>query len=112
LENIQTTLQERARTHGDYRYVSHMAQNLKTTLKSSSFYNDLDYYMIEALEMIATKQGRILAGNALEKEHWRDIAGYAMLVVNEIDRAEREQLMDRAMSSVRVEEPNDQQPTE
>jgi SAM-dependent MidA family methyltransferase len=89
-----------------------MAQNLKTTLKSSSFYNDLDYYMIEALEMIATKQGRILAGNALEKEHWRDIAGYAMLVVNEIDRAEREQLMDRAMSSVRVEEPNDQQPTE
>jgi SAM-dependent MidA family methyltransferase len=89
-----------------------MAQNLKTTLKSSSFYNDLDYYMIEALEMIATKQGRILAGNAREKEHWRDIAGYALLVVNEIDRAEREQLMDRAMSSVRVEEPNDQQPTE
>jgi hypothetical protein len=89
-----------------------MAQNLKTTLKSSSFYNDLDYYMIEALEMIATKEARILAGNAREKEHWRDIAGYAMLVVNEIDRAEREQLMDRAMASVRVEEPNDQQPTE
>lgn len=89
-----------------------MAQNLKTTLKASSFYNDLDYYMIEALEMIATKEARILAGNAREKEHWRDIAGYAMLVVNEIDRAEREQLMDRAMASVRVEEPNDQQPTE
>ncbi len=112
MENIQTTLQERARTHGDYRYVSHMAQNLKTTLKASSFYNDLDFYMIEALEMIATKEARILAGNAREKEHWRDIAGYAMLVVNEIDRAEREQLMDRAMASVRVEEPNDQQPTE
>lgn len=68
--------------------------------------------MIEALEMIATKEARILAGNASEKEHWRDIAGYAMLVVNEIDRAEREQLMDRAMASVRVEENNDQQPTE
>ena len=111
-ENIQDTLKDRARTHGDYRYVSQMSQHLKNTLKSSSFYNDLEFYMVESLEMIQTKEARILAGDARQKEHRRDIAGYAMLVVNELDRAEREYAMERAMASVRVEEPNDQQPTE
>ena len=92
--------------------MAQMSQNLKHTLKSSSFYNDLDFYMAEALDMISMKQARILAGNARVRDHWKDIAGYAMLVVNELERTDREAHMERVMEVARVEEPNDEQPTE
>lgn len=112
MESIQDILKQRAASHGDYRFVAQMSQNLKHTLKSSSFYNDLDFYMAEALDMISMKQARILAGNARVRDHWKDIAGYAMLVVAELERTDREAHMDRVMETSRVEEPNDKQPTE
>jgi hypothetical protein len=41
--------------------------------------------MAETLDMIAHKIGRIIAGNAAEPDHWRDIAGYAQLVANRLE---------------------------
>ncbi len=109
---VNDIIKQRAQSHGDYRYVSKMSQDLKHTLKSSSFYNDLEFYMAEALDMISMKQARILAGNARARDHWLDIAGYAMLVVSELERSDRELHMERVMETTRVEEPNDQQPVE
>jgi hypothetical protein len=37
------------------------------------------------LEMIAHKIARILSGDPNHRDHWEDIAGYAELVVREID---------------------------
>lgn len=109
---VNDIIKQRSQSHGDYRYVSKMSQDLKNTLKSSSFYNDLDFYMAEALDMICMKEARILAGNARMRDHWLDIAGYAMLVVNELERSDREMHMDRVMETARVEEGHDQQPAE
>lgn len=39
----------------------------------------------EAMEMIVHKIGRIIHGNPHEADHWRDIAGYALLAVREIE---------------------------
>ena len=41
--------------------------------------------MIEALDLICNKLGRIANGDPTYDDSWRDIAGYAQLVVNELE---------------------------
>ena len=93
MENIQNVLTERARTHGDFEHVAKMSQNLKHMMKSTRAFQDLDFYMAESLETIATKIARILSGNCFDKDHWADISGYATLVVRQIERVEMERLI-------------------
>ena len=45
----------------------------------------------EALDMIAHKIGRIINGNPHYKDSWVDIAGYAQLVVDELEAGEQEE---------------------
>lgn len=74
-------LAERATTHGDYGNHARITQNLKVTLYSH--YTDKHTVAArEALEMIAHKIGRILAGDPDFRDHWDDIAGYAKLVAD------------------------------
>ena len=47
--------------------------------------NSLSPQQQEALEMICHKIARIVAGNPNFVDHWRDIAGYATLVANELE---------------------------
>ncbi len=75
-----TILDERQKTHGDYYRVAATAQELKDVLRRGKNWKTLDDTERETLEMIATKIGRILAGNPHEIDHWRDIAGYAQLI--------------------------------
>lgn len=73
-------LDEREKTHGDYYCVAMMAQELKDVMRRGKNWKTLDDTQREALEMIASKIGRILSGNPHEVDHWRDIAGYAALI--------------------------------
>jgi hypothetical protein len=73
-------LDEREKTHGSYFSVSTMAQSLKDAMRRGKNWEELDDPQRESLEMIASKIGRILSGNPHESDHWRDIAGYAMLI--------------------------------
>jgi hypothetical protein len=41
----------------------------------------------EGIEMIEHKLCRILCGDPNFRDHWQDIAGYAMRVLEEIDRS-------------------------
>lgn len=99
--NVNEILDQRGATHGDYELQSFYAQNLKMPVQqhrakqmqrqqqqgvqSSS---DMSYGQYEALEMIAHKMGRILAGNPNFQDHWDDIAGYATLVSRQIAKKE------------------------
>ena len=74
-------LAERAKTHGDYYDTAAYAQHLKEVMRKGKNWSLLDDAQRETLEMVASKIGRILAGNPHEADHWRDIAGYAELVV-------------------------------
>ena len=68
----------RHNTHGDWHQQSGFAQELKALIRENGG-ADLPAFQAEALEMIAVKISRILAGNNMEPYHWDDIAGYARL---------------------------------
>lgn len=84
MTDIKDVLEERANTHGDFGQVSVIAQRLKDEMRGGGFggypgYSELTSWQCEALDMIASKIARILAGNADEPDHWLDIEGYARL---------------------------------
>ena len=48
-------------------------------------WNNLTSSQKEALDMIQHKIGRILNGDPTYDDSWKDIAGYATLIVNELN---------------------------
>jgi hypothetical protein len=85
--DISAILAEREKTHGNYEIHAAITQDLKRVMRNHVCDLDrrLDDDMQESLDMIAHKIGRIIAGNAAEPDHWRDIAGYAQLVANRLE---------------------------
>ncbi len=70
-------IEARAKTHGDYKLQSKLAQDLKTRIRQEG--GNLSPQQLEALEMICVKIARITCGNPQEPDHWLDISGYALL---------------------------------
>lgn len=95
--NIEAILDERKRTHGEYRDHARYTQMIKHIVRfafderAQRNQSVLSEIACETLDMIAHKIGRILAGDPLEPDHWDDIAGYAKLVSDRIreDRLSR-----------------------
>ena len=85
-DNIEAILAERQKTHGDYATHAQITQGLKMFMREYRSHIMLTSAQAEALDMIAHKIGRILAGNPDYKDHWVDIAGYAQLVVKELEK--------------------------
>ncbi len=84
LEMTEALLAERGKTHGDYTQMSNIIQSIKANMRSGSMNDKLTHGQREALEMIATKIGRIVEGDPNCIDHWRDIAGYATLAADRI----------------------------
>jgi hypothetical protein len=82
--SVHSLLDQREKTHGDFRYVAVVAQTLRHTFRSSGNWAALSRDKQEALDMIASKIGRVLAGDPDCKDHWEDIAGYATLVARSL----------------------------
>jgi hypothetical protein len=76
---VEDTLTERGKNYGDFTDNSLIAQQIKSGYRASIKYASLDFYMREALEMIASKIGRLLSGDPYHVDGWHDIAGYATL---------------------------------
>lgn len=77
MELISEILDDRGKEYGDYRHMCAVIQKIKIAMGSSNNWNDLSDAQREALEMIATKIGRILTGNRNNPDSWKDIIGYA-----------------------------------
>ncbi len=71
-------LEERESTHGKFSDNAGFSQAMKLLCRQYGA-RDLCPEQREALDMIAAKIGRILAGRAKHKDHWIDVAGYALL---------------------------------
>lgn len=71
-------LQEREKTHGSFAKNAEVSQRLKDVMKQHGSHGLCDIHL-EALDMIALKISRVLSGQAMTKDHWDDIAGYAKL---------------------------------
>lgn len=82
--SVEQTLEDRKKTHGDFRNHSAVTQAIKHAMRCRSSWNHLSDAQQEALDMIAHKIGRVLAGDPNHDDHWHDIAGYAMLVERQI----------------------------
>jgi hypothetical protein len=72
-------IEERSWTHGDFNETSYLAQSLKAVVHRAGNHPLLLPAQREALDLIATKMARILAGNPNTPDHWLDSAGYAAL---------------------------------
>jgi len=79
-KTTEELLEERGKTHGDFTMHSIITQSIKDCYRLAGTYDNLDSPQKEALDMIAHKIGRIIAGDSNVKDHWDDIAGYAKLV--------------------------------
>ena len=86
--SIQAVLNERGSRYGAFQTHASITQQIKNVMQAhpaSNWNNKLMSSQREALEMIAHKIGRILNGDPNYADSWVDIAGYAQLVVNELE---------------------------
>lgn len=77
-----TLLEEREKTHGDYTENATIAQALKGVVEHKTKFLSAPHR--ESLDLIFTKIGRILSGDPNTRDHWEDIAGYAMLAAERV----------------------------
>lgn len=84
--SVDDTLEQRGNRYGDYRNVAGISQDLKLVMLRSENWHKLEPFMQESLHMMANKLGRILSGDPYYDDSWHDIAGYATLVVKQLDK--------------------------
>lgn len=89
MTDITATLTERGNRYGKFIDHARVTQHLKQVIFTYKNRRELDDDMVEALEMIAHKIGRILNGDPHYADSWVDIAGYAKLVADRLEGIER-----------------------
>lgn len=83
MTTLNEMLAERGRDYGEFCEVAATAQAMKNLAVSEHMNNS----QREAMEMICSKIARLACGDPHHLDGWRDIEGYAHLVVLELDRA-------------------------
>ena len=90
MDNIKDILHERGKRYGSFTGHARISQDIQIVIargivnredKSDRFSDT----QLEALTMIAHKIGRIVNGDPDYADSWRDIAGYATLVADELE---------------------------
>jgi len=85
MNDINATLTQRGSHYGKFKELASLSQGMKAMMKTNPKWQALSCDKREALELIAMKIGRILNGDPNHTDSWTDIAGYATLVVKEIE---------------------------
>jgi hypothetical protein len=94
VNNLEQTLTERGARYGNFTSHARVTQDLKRVIDdhmpigrsvNGEWIRFLQPDQAEALDMIAHKIGRILAGDPNYADAWHDIAGYAQLVANRLN---------------------------
>ena len=86
-------INERTKIYGNFKEVTKISQKIKDMYYNNDLNKD-DPIINEAFEMIAHKLSRIINNGTKYIDNWRDIAGYAQLVVDYL-----ENYADEAMDS-------------
>ena len=81
---LQTILEERGSRYGSFVRESEITINIKRAMQHTPNWYRLNAYQEQALELIAMKIARILNGDADYEDNWRDVAGYATLVADQL----------------------------
>lgn len=84
-DETESLITERGNRYGKFKDGAEITQSLKDTMRGVDGWNNLTASQKEALDMIQHKIGRILNGDPTYDDSWKDIAGYATLIVNELN---------------------------
>lgn len=87
--STEALITERGNRYGKFKDGAEIMQSLKDTMRNVDGWNSLTASQKEALDMIQHKIGRILNGDPTYDDSWKDIAGYATLIVNELNEEVR-----------------------
>ena len=93
MNEINNILDERGKRYGSFMGHATVSQNIQAAIRvgfdnnqSIKSIDDIDDDMIEALFMISHKIGRIVNGDPWYADSWTDIAGYAKLVADRLEK--------------------------
>jgi hypothetical protein len=86
MSDIHETLAEREKRYGSFADHALITQTLKQEMAIGRSWRHLGCDQKEALEMIAHKIGRIVCGDPNYADSWVDIAGYATLVADRLQK--------------------------
>jgi len=91
MNDINEILKERGSRYGDFKTHAEISQKLRAIMWCNVQQKEaFKHFHIEALDMIAHKIGRIINGDPNYIDSWRDIAGYAQLVVKELEKEDEQ----------------------
>lgn len=79
-------LAARGARYGAFKDNAQISQELKAQMRQAQKWDALDPDMKEALEMVAHKISRILAGDPYYNDSWVDLAGYATRVADRLKK--------------------------
>ena len=89
LQSTEETLKQRGSRYGTFSEHAKLSQALKDTIEyhieAHGQQELMTASMYEALAMISHKIARIANGDPTYDDNWRDIAGYAELIVKELN---------------------------
>lgn len=99
MSNVNSTLEERGSRYGRFVDVSQVTMDLFGILCERMEGRDgFHAYHVESLHMICNKMARAVCGDPMYIDSWRDISGYATLVVNTLN--EQDGASDSKVSSI------------
>jgi len=82
---VQVLIAERGSRYGKFSDGAIIMRNLKSVMHSTDGWERLGDSQKEALDMIQHKIGRVLNGDPNYDDNWKDIAGYATLIAEELN---------------------------
>jgi len=83
-------LEERGEIYGDFKDIAEISQKIKNLYYINKTDDNINEPVIdEGFDMIAHKLSRIINGGWFYIENWRDLAGYAKLIVNYLENHEK-----------------------
>jgi hypothetical protein len=78
-------LEARASRYGKYCDNAGLSQRLQAVIFESRSRDETPHIITEAIQMICAKLARAMNGDPTYIDNWADIAGYATLVVAELE---------------------------
>lgn len=82
--NTNQLLSERGNTHGRFCDNAALTDKVMQVFQASPKWEEAPAVVRVAIFMIVHKISRALSGSVLFDDHWRDVIGYAELVLNSI----------------------------
>jgi len=91
-KTTEELLEERGKRYGSFSSFAEISQEIKskvyTDLKLDKEKRETNMVIMEGLDMIIHKLARIINGDPYYDDSWKDIAGYAKLVADHLEKSD------------------------